>query len=499
MPINVLLIISDEHRKDALSSLGHPTVKTPHIDALASTGTVFTNAYTPSPMCVPARAALACGDYVHKTRFWDSATPYDGSKESWMHKLRAADIPVHSFGKLHYKSPDNDNGFTHEHLPMHVVNELGWTVGLLRKNPPPYDVAAELAEDVGVGSTGYTDYDLAITEAATNFLTSEQAQEKPWVSVVSFVSPHYPLTAPKEYYQLYDPETVDMPLGYNDSNLPTHPELKRVRRFFDYQAYFTEQRLREARVAYYGLTTFMDNCVGQLVNALQTSGLTDDTLIIYTSDHGEMLGDHGYWTKQVMYEGSAGVPLVMSGPGVTKNLTSHTPCSLLDIPKTICTAAGMASEDCKFGDDHNDSLTDIAVDEKYKQRSVLSEYHDGGSSTGTFMLRWDKWKYVYYVGEDPQLFNLDADPHETTNLALDGDAATSMSETNLGTDLGTNATLTIKDVLAEGDRRLRAICDPELVDQQCFADQHTRIEELGGEDVLRNTPVFNHTPAPGSS
>ena len=137
--MNVLLIISDEHRKDTLSSLGHSTVKTPFIDELVNTGTVFTNAYTPSPMCVPARAALACVDYVHNTRFWDSATPYDGTKESWMHKLRAADVPVHSFGKLHYKSPNNDNGFSHEHLPMHVVDERGWTVGLLRKNPPPYD------------------------------------------------------------------------------------------------------------------------------------------------------------------------------------------------------------------------------------------------------------------------------------------------------------------------------------------------------------------------
>jgi len=107
--------------------------------------------------------------------------------------------------------------------------------------------------------------------------------------------------------------------------------------------------MREARVAYYGLTTFMDNCVGQLMNALQTSGLREDTLIIYTSDHGEMLGDHGYWTKQVMYEGSAGVPLVLNGPGVAKKLTSDTPCSLLDIPATICTAAGMSKDNDRFG------------------------------------------------------------------------------------------------------------------------------------------------------
>jgi len=108
------------------------------------------------------------------------------------------------------------------------------------------------------------------------------------------------------------------------------------------------------------------------------------------------------------------------------------------------------------------------------------------------MLRWDKWKYVYYVGEDPQLFNLEADPNETKNLTLDVDAVTSTPETNAEA----NSRSTIKEILAEGNKRLRDICDPEWVNEQCFADQQRRIEELGGEQACLNTPVFNHTPAP---
>jgi choline-sulfatase len=135
-PTNLLIIISDEHRKDAMGCAGHPIVKTPNLDALAARGTLFTNAYTPSPMCVPTRASLACGDYVHKTGYWDSATPYDANIRSWMSHLKGQGVPVTSIGKLHFRSSQDDNGFTEELLAMHVVNGIGWPVGLLRENPP---------------------------------------------------------------------------------------------------------------------------------------------------------------------------------------------------------------------------------------------------------------------------------------------------------------------------------------------------------------------------
>ena len=163
---NILIIISDEHRKDAMGCAGHPIVKTPNLDALAARGTFFGNAYTPSPMCVPTRAAIATGDYVHKTRNWDSATPYNGAPRSWMRQLRDSGIDTVSIGKLHFRSGEDDNGFSQEILPMHVVGGIGWTIGLLRENLPPYDAASELAADVGVGDSSYTDYDLDITAAA---------------------------------------------------------------------------------------------------------------------------------------------------------------------------------------------------------------------------------------------------------------------------------------------------------------------------------------------
>lgn len=208
---NFLVIISDEHRKDAMGCAGHPLVRTPHLDALAARGALFGNAYTPSPICVPARACIATGDYVHKTGHWDSATPYDGRIRSWMHHLRDQGVETVSIGRLHFRSSEDDNGFSKEIVPMHVAGGVGWTVGLLRDPPPAYTAAAELAADVGVGDSTYTEYDRAITAAAEAWLGERAGADASWAAFISLVSPHYPLTCPKAFHDLYDPSDVDLP------------------------------------------------------------------------------------------------------------------------------------------------------------------------------------------------------------------------------------------------------------------------------------------------
>ncbi len=475
---NLLILISDEHRKDAMGCVGHPIVKTPNLDALAARGSLFENAYTPSPMCVPTRAALACGNHVHKTGFWDSATPYDGSVRSWMHQLRDAGVDVASIGKLHFRSGEDDNGFSQEIMPMHVVGGVGWAVGLLRENPPEYDAAAELAAQVGAGNSSYTDYDLAITQAAEQWLHQKKDTTQPWAAFVSLVSPHYPLTAPQEFYDMYDPAKMDMPVGYETQSRPDHSELRNVAKFFKYDQYFDDQKIRQAKAAYYGLTSFMDHCFGRVLRTLTESGQADDTVIIYISDHGDMMGDLGFWTKQVMYDASVGVPMIVAGPGVPKGRRVKTGTSLLDLAATAIDVAGLEHDPVR-GTLPGQSLREIAQNDDDPDRTIFSEYHDGGSTTGTFMVRWQQWKYVYYVGHTPQLFDMNADPQELNNLAM----------------LGVNDPA-VQEALIEGEARLRQICDPEAVNDQCFADQRRRIAELGGEDACLNAYTFNHTPTP---
>ena len=475
---NLLIIISDEHRKDAMGCVGHPLVKTPNLDALAARGTIFENAYTPSPMCVPTRASIACGDHVHKIGNWDSATPYCGKTRSWMMHLRDQGVDVSAIGKLHFRSVKDDNGFVEEILPMHVVDGVGWAIGLLRKDPPKYDSASELSADVGAGSSTYTDYDLVIADAAEQWLKNPQRKDKLWTGFISLVSPHFPLTAPQEYYNMYDPAKVDLPVAYNNSKQPEHSELKNIASFFNYDQYFDEQKMREAKVAYYGLTTFMDDCVGRVLAALDESGQAEDTVILYISDHGDMMGDQGFWTKQVMYDASVGVPMIAAGPGFPAGRRVKTGTSLLDIAATAVDVTGV-KHDKISRELPGVSLRGIANKEDDLNRTIFSEYHDGGSTTGTFMVRWDNWKFVYYVDHAPQLFDMKADPNELINLVVNK----------------INDSI-IQAALKEGEKRLREICDPEQINSQCFEDQKRRIEELGGWAACINSYSFNHTPTP---
>ena len=468
-PPNFLVIISDEHRKDALGCAGHPLVHTPHLDRLAARGTRFTNAYTSSPMCVPTRAALACGDHVHRTGFWDSATPYDGSAATWMHRVRDAGHEMVSIGKLHFRSGEDDNGFSEEILPMHVVGGVGWMAALLREDPPAYDAAAELAADSGPGSSSYTDYDLAITAAATDWIAARRNAERPWAAFVSLVSPHFPLRAPPEFYNLY----ADADFDLEPQQLPDHPEIRNLARFFDYERHFTAETRHAAMAGYFGLTSFLDDCVGEILATLEESGQAEDTVILYLSDHGELLGDKGMWTKQVMYEASASIPMILAGPGVPDGTACSTAASIVDVAATALDVMLDTSDDSAPGL----SLRQFAQEPDDADRTVLCEYHDGGSTTGAFMVRWGDWKYVCYPGMPPQLFNLAEDPSE---------------DHDLGSDVSQRAAA----ARAEGAARLAAICDADAVNRQCFADQAARIEALGGIDVCRNAHLFNHTPTP---
>ena len=468
--MNFLVLMSDEHRRDAMGCAGHPIVQTPTLDRLAARGTRFANAYTPSPMCVPARAAIATGDYVHRTGHWDSAAPYAGAPQSWMHDLREAGVPARAFGKLHFRSSEDDNGWTEEVLPMHVLHGIGWTRGLLRGEGERYPDTGELAADVGEGVSEYFDYDRRVTDAACAWLT-QSGGAGPWAAFVSLVSPHFPLKAPKEFLDLYDPGRMDPPIASAPSDRPTHPEMRELAEFFDYGAYFDDRKQREARAAYYALVTSLDANLARVLGALEASGALDETLVIYASDHGEMLGDHGFWTKQVMYEASVGAPLVATGPGIPVGRVCETPASLLDLHPTARITQGLGPDPHLPGD----SLLALANAPDNPDRTVMAEYHDGGSTTAAFMIRWDRWKYIHFAGQAPLLFDLAADPSERRDLASDPAHG---------------------PIVVEGRRRLDDICDPDAVNAEAFADQARRIERLGGRKAC--TATFGHTPVPGT-
>jgi len=472
-PANLLIICSDEHTRSALACYGNPVVRTPNLDRLAAGGVRFTNAYTSSPVCVPARASMATGRYVHEIGTWSSAEPYRGTPAGWGHRLMSEGHRVVSIGKLHYRSSDDANGFEPEILPMHVLDGIGWTLGLQRSEPlPAYDAPVEFANDAGPGESIYTRYDRDVLAAALNWLEAEGTRDtgRPWALFVSFVAPHYPLRAPQPFFDLYADADLGVPLHPQSEQRNNHPVLRRLADFYDYDRHFNKDTRRTARQAYYGLCSFLDDNIGQLLTALEDNRLASTTRILYLTDHGEMLGDHGFWTKCVMYENSVAVPMILSGPGVPAGIEVGAPVSLIDVRPTVMVGLGVSGADKE--ESAGVSLF-ASIGSPDEDRIVFSEFHDGGAITGIFMIRWRRWKYVHYVGYPPQLFDLEDDPTEGNDLGLDPAYA---------------------EIRENCDAKLRAIVDPERVNAQAFSEQKSRLAELRASGLLSKKQDFGFTP-----
>ena len=467
----IVFICADEYNRRYLGCAGNDVVHTPHLDALAARGTRFAAGYTSSPICGPARTSMATGLHVHQHELWDSAAPYDGRLPSWGHRLRDVGYRVASVGKLHYRSSDDDNGFDEEHLPMHATDGIGWVRGLLRSDPSILtDVCATYARDVGRGESSYIDFDRAVTERACRWIREAGAAAKPWALFVSFMAPHFPLMAPGEFYDRYAPADLASTVAL-DTGRPDHRVVEAIASALDYGAGFDTERLGQGLAGYHGLCSFLDHNVGQVLGALEEVDPKGEALVLFVSDHGDMLGEHGLWAKSFMYGGSAGVPMMVAGPNVPEGAVVDTPVSLVDCCPTVLDAAGLDVPDDLPGD----SL--IEVIDRDEDRAVLSEYHDGASPSGIFMLRTNRWKYVHYVGHPPQLFDLENDPDEIVDLA------------------GQPSHVDVRNGL---EQQLRAIVDVDDANARCFADQRRRIEGFGGEEAVRRWSDFGYTPAPSS-
>ena len=393
---NIIWIMSDEHNKRVLGSYGHKTIRTPNLDALAARGTLFTNAYTNCPICVPARASFATGEYVNRIRYWDNAIAYDGRVPTWGHRLMAQGHRVTSIGKLHYLDSDpKRNGFDEEILPLHIVNGVGDLLGLIRDELPRRPGSAKLGPEAGPGESEYTQYDREIAEATVQWLRKAAAQKsgRPWALYVGFVSPHFPLIAPPEFYAMYPEASVPWPEMYAPEERPRHPFIDAMRKCLCFDEPFDAAMVRRAIAAYMGLVTFLDHNVGTILRALEETGLADNTRVVYTTDHGDNLGTRGLWGKSTMYEESAGIPLVMAGPDVPVKNVCETPVSLVDGFQTFVHAVGARTDERDVGLPGH-SLLDIAQG-YVPQRTILSEYNSAGAMTGEYIIRHGRYKYLY--------------------------------------------------------------------------------------------------------
>ena len=471
-PPNLIVIMSDEHQARALGCAGHALVQTPNLDTLAARGTRCTQAYTPSPICVPARASFATGRYPHQTRLWDNAMPYDGSIPSWGHALQSQGVKVESIGKLHYRSEHDPAGFDVEHLPMMVAGNVGMVWASIRKEDERIVGPKRMLGDyIGPGSSAYTDYDQAVVERSRAWLAEHAHDSQPWCLYIGLVAPHFPLVVPQPYFDLYPEHSLPAVKLHPAQGHVRHPWIEKQNAFMDSEALFTDASERSrAMSAYYGLCTWLDHNVGQILAALEDHGLSDRTTVVYTSDHGDNLGTRGLWGKSNMYEESVAVPMIIAGPDIPSGVCS-TPVSLLDLSLTIVRHFGA---DLDAAVDIRD-LRSLIASAPEPERVVFSEYHAAGAVSGAFMLRKGRWKLIHYVGFADELFDLDNDPEELHNLAPQPELASVR-----------------QDLHAE----LRRICDPELTNAQAFADQAALIKRHGGRAAALKLGAPGATPPP---
>lgn len=472
-PTNLIVILSDEHGRDALGCYGHPVVQTPHLDRLAARGTRFTNAYTTCPICVPARASLATGRYVHEIGNWDNAFPYDGSVRSWAHAVREAGLTVDSIGKLHFRSSEDDNGFTREIDPLHVVDGVGDLLGAVRDDPPRRHKRPGIIE-AGPGDSGYLRYDERNAERACRWIEEHADDARPWVLFLSFVCPHPPYLAPPELFDRYWSAALSMPPEWHADEWPRHPAIDHFRRFFDFSEPFDEEVVRRVVAAYLGVCTHLDAQIGRVLQAHEEAGLRETTRIIYASDHGECLGARGLFGKFTMYEESAAIPLIVAGPGIEAGKVVQTPASLVDLYPSVLEAVGVAASDSHRSLPGRSLWQAARGDDR--ERTVFSEYHAVGARNAIFMLRSGRYKYVHYVGDPPQLFDLERDPEERHDLAGSSEH---------------------RGELEALEAELRSLLDPEATDARAKEDQRAKVAAFGGREAVIARGTFDNSPAPG--
>jgi choline-sulfatase len=474
-PANLLFFMSDNHARAMMGCSGHPIVQTPTLDSIAADGVRFASAYTASPLCCPARASIATGRFPHQTGYWDNAIVYDGRVPTWMHRLRGAGADVASVGKLHFRSTEDDNGFTEELAPMHILGGKGGVSMLLRwsdEEPVNRGQWELYMEQSGVGNTHYQDYDREISRLAIDWLRRRSGGgDRPWALFVSYVSSHPPFTVPRELLERYPADQMPLPPCFRPHERPEHPSLAHLRHIMGFQAMSDGETLQHIAACYAALVTHLDQQIGLVLSEARALGLMENTRIVYTSDHGEALGAHGLFGKANLLEPSAGVPMLISGPGVPRGQVTPRPVSHVDLYPTILQGFGLKPSG------HETTLPGQSLlDDTEPSAAVFAEYHAAGSRRGGFMLREANMKLIHHVDAPPQLFDLSIDPDETCDLAPDPVHG---------------------QRLADLQARLLEQCNPEEVDRRARADQQAKATHWGGNEAIKREGLLVYTPPPG--
>lgn len=457
---NILLLMADQLAAPALPVYGHRVVRAPHISKLAERGVVFDSAYCNFPICAPSRFSMLSGRLPHSIEAYDNASEFPASIPTMAHYLRHAGYRTILCGKMHFVGPDQTHGFEERLTTDIYPADFGWTPDWL-KGPAYRPTGISMRGVVEAGPCVRSlqiDYDDEVEYHGVQRLydLARAPDDQPFFLTVSFTHPHPPFVATQQHWDRYTDEEIDLPkvAAIDYDKLDPHSQWLYVAHAQD-QHEMTETRLRTARRAYYGMVSYIDDKVGRILQTLEDTGLSEDTLVVFAVDHGEMLGERGMWFKQSFYEWSSRVPLIVSMPGryAPRRVAAHV--SLVDLLPTFLDVATDGNPPQPVDPLDGQSLIPLIEGrESGEERRVISEYSSEGVCAASRMLREGPYKYVYTRGLPPMLFDLTADPDELRDLA--GIPALAETEARL-------------------HARLIAQWDPEEVHARILASQKRRL------------------------
>jgi arylsulfatase len=425
---NILFITTDQQRFDASGGAGPGFLRTPHYDQLRREGVTFTRAYSDCPICVPARVSMMTGKYstTHGATGNVQTSEFMGREETLPGQLRSLGYATAAIGKMHFGPQRTRHGFDEMIIPEDYYREM------TRSGNPQQPMRHGLGQNELYATMATVPECLTLTswtaEKSLEYIRDRRDPNVPFFLWCSFSKPHPPFDPPEPYYSMYRNSDIPEPVvggwALND-DCPVAFRRQRERFSFDL---LDSEIVREARSAYYGLITQIDYNIGRVFQALQDHDLFNDTLIIYTSDHGELMGDHLSGAKFFFYEGSAHVPMVVRMPrdwgGISPGLENDSVVTHADILPTILAAAGGTVPDDVDGLD----LLSLERGETQPRRYLHATLRDP-ENCDYLAVTDGRWKYIYYPeGASEQLFDLASDPNELTDMANDAGCDAQLQE-----------------------------------------------------------------------
>ena len=432
---NILMIIADQLTGEALSfSDRGPHAYAPAIESLAESGATFTNCHSNSPLCAPARASLMSSQLPRNHKVYDNGAEFSANIPTFLHQLKSQGYRTIGTGKMHFIGPDQLHGFDKRLTTNMYPSDFVWTPDWKKEVKPNLGTGAKRLKLSGVcKANNNLAYDKENHFRTLEFLEKEalKSKDKPFFLMTSYNHPHDPFMITEEYYSKHQSSNVGSPRTPKMSFNEHHPYNKWIQTFHDLEENApNESLIKKSRTAYFGMVSYIDDILNEIIEQLKKYDLYEDTIIIFTSDHGEMLGEHGMWFKRTFYEGSVNVPLVISGPNIPPGKSVDKAVSLVDLGPTVVDLAGDSNEYTEKWRTDGDSFYEPLINKDFSEwkDEAIVDYLGEGILKPMFARRNGRYKYVHVLDHEPLLFDLVEDPDELENLIGDEDVSDLVDE-----------------------------------------------------------------------